>query len=160
MPPPETDLSALLRAVVELQTAISHMRTEQAEIKRWLSDIQENLTYEINGNIFTKKMKVKKEQEQPMTTTSLGLPESLLAIPGMEIIEVNAPQLYIKVPCQVCLREWIIPISLGRLDKFQPPNRCRWCDSTVWNNPEKAQARSDQRSKRDSLTTQSQSLSQ
>ena len=157
--PPE-DQSALVRAIVELQTAVSQMRTEQAETKRRLSEISDYLTYEINGTIFTHFTKVNTNPTRPMATPSLELPESLMSIPGMEILPVNAPQIYVKFLCQVCLREWIVPISSERLQNFQPPNRCRWCDSSVWNDPAKAQTRSDQRTKRHSASLQIQSQSQ
>ena len=66
------------------------------------------------------------------------LPASIACIPGIEIIEVNAPQLYAKFCCQVCLREWIVPIPLEKLNSYQPPRYCRWCGSIVWANPERA----------------------
>ena len=94
-------------------------------------------------------------QDQEAKPQATELPASIACIPGIEIIEVNAPQLYAKFCCQVCLREWIVPIPLEKLNSYQPPRFCRWCSSIVWANPERAQIRSDQRSKRAQAVTRS-----
>ncbi len=149
--PPEdssasTELSALLRAIKQLTAAA----TEVAEAIK-----NHPLTTFSYGSIVpnSSDVKIKKKQEKPMP----ALPKSLTAIPTIEVIEVNAPQIYVKFHCHVCTREWIVPIPLEYFDTYQPPKKCRWCESVVWSNPERAQIRSDQRSKRGSVMTPSQS---
>lgn len=116
---------ALVRAIKQLTAQIAHLASNSSQ------------------NVFELE-----SQGQAAKLPATELPATIASIPGIEIIEVNAPQLYAKFCCQVCLREWIVPIPLERLDSYQPPKNCRWCHSVVWSNPERAQIRSDQRSKR------------
>ena len=77
-----------------------------------------------------------------------GLPASVIALPGIDVVEVNAPQIYAKLCCQVCLQEWIVAIPDHKVAAYRPPRWCRWCNSSVWTNPERAQVRPEQRAKR------------
>ena len=145
------DMSAMLQAIEKLIAAAA----EVAEaIKGHPAESRENpLTTYQHGSIISKEAEVNPKRELPVTMNALELPESLTAIPGVEIIEVNAPQIYAKFYCHVCTREWIVPIPLDTLSTYQPPKKCRWCETIVWTNPERAQVRSDQRSKRDVVTS-------
>lgn len=110
---------------------------------------------QLAANTLRNGMPELESQDQEAKPQATELPAPIACIPGIEIIEVNAPQLYAKFCCQVCLREWIVPIPLAKLNSYQPPRYCRWCNSVVWANPERAQIRSDQRSKRAQAATRS-----
>lgn len=127
------DLTALGWAVDELTNRIARLTVQRTE--RALSELV--TTQQLQG-----------PQKKP------DLPPSLASIPDLVILHVNAPQLYVKFRCQVCLQEWIVAIPLEKLRTYQPTRRCRWCFSMVWNKPERAQMRSDQRLKRETSLAQ------
>ena len=128
------DLSALGWAVDELTNRIARLTVQQIR-----SDL-DGLTKQYHSS-------------EPATPTEL--PPSLASIPELQVMEVNAPQLYVKFRCQVCFQEWIVAIPLEKLETYEPPRRCRWCSSMVWTDPERAQIRSDQRLKREAYTSRS-----
>ena len=119
-----SNLSALGSAVDELTNRIARLTVQQ-------------IKSDISGLI--------RNYQSPEPRTAAELPASLTSIPDL--------QMYVKFRCQVCLQEWIVAIPLEKLQTYEPTKRCRWCSSMVWSNPERAQARSDQRSKRDAYTS-------
>ena len=104
------DMSAMLRAIEKLIAAAA----EVAEaIKGHPAESRENpLTTYQDGSIISSETEVNTKRELPVTLNALQLPESLTAIPGVEIIEVNAPQIYAKFYCHVCY---------SRMDRAYPP---------------------------------------
>lgn len=123
------DLSALGGAVDELTNRIARLTIQRAE--RALAE---------------------RQLQEPRNPVEL--PPSLADIPDLTVMRVNAPQLYVKFRCQVCLQEWIVAIPLEKLQTYEPTKRCRWCFSMVWSKPDRAQVRSDQRLKREASLAQ------
>ena len=131
---PPADLSAVVRAIDRLTALIALVIP---------------VNYHGMENQSSKNYGIEKEP------SSTELPASLASIPGLEVIEVNGPQLYVKFRCALCLQEWIVPIRREKLASHRPPKACRWCGSLAWANPERAQFRKDQRSKRDAIGAES-----
>ena len=127
-----SNLSALGLAVEELTNRIARLTVQQ-------------IKSDISGLI--------RSYQSVEPRTAAELPASLTSIPDLQIMDVNAPQMYVKFRCQVCLQEWIVAIPLEKLQTYEPTKRCRWCSSMVWSNPDRAQSRSDQRSKREAYTS-------
>jgi hypothetical protein len=127
---PSTDLSAVARAIDRLTALIAHVNSVNCQ--------DMNVQSRTNGEVV----------EDP---PSIELPVSLASIPDLQVFELNGPQLYVKFRCALCLQEWIVPICHDKLASYRPPKACRWCGSLVWTDPDRAQFRKDQRSKRDAI---------
>ena len=127
---PSTDLSAVVRAIDRLTALIARVNSVNGQ--------DMNVQSRTNGEVV---------KEPP----SIHLPVSLASMPDLQVIEVNGPQLYVKFRCALCLQEWIVPIRHDKLASYRPPKACRWCGSLVWTDPDRAQFRKDQRSKRDAI---------
>ena len=97
---PPADLSAVVRAIDRLTALIALVIP---------------VNYHGMENQSSKNYGIEKEP------SSTELPASLASIPGLEVIEVNGPQLYVKFRCALCLQEWIVPIRREKLASHRPP---------------------------------------